>query len=90
MIAMYRIRILDAATRELARLDKPIGRRIVKRINWLAANWDNLKLEALTGDLSGLYKFRVGDYRILYEILEDEQVIVIHQIGHRREIYRKR
>ena len=87
---MYRIRILDAATRELARLDKPAGRRIVERINWLAANLDNIRLEALTGELSGLYKLRVGDYRILYEVLYDEQIIVIHTIGHRREVYRKR
>jgi mRNA interferase RelE/StbE len=86
---MYRIHILEAATRELTRLEKPVGRRIVERINWLAANLDNIGLEALTGDLSGLYKLRVGDYRILYEILHDEQAIVVHQIGHRREIYRK-
>jgi len=85
---MYRIHILEAAVRELARLDKSVGRRIAKRINWLAANLDDVQLEALTGDLSGLYKFRVGDYRVLYEILRDEQTIVIYMIGHRREIYR--
>jgi mRNA interferase RelE/StbE len=55
---MYRIRILDAAIRELARLDKPVGRRIVERIHWLAANLDEIKPEALTGDLTGLYKRR--------------------------------
>jgi mRNA interferase RelE/StbE len=87
---VYRIRILEAPTRELARLDKPVGRRIVKRINWLAGNLDDIRPEPLTGALSGLYKFRVGDYRIIYEILHDEQVIVIHEIGHRGEIYRKR
>jgi mRNA interferase RelE/StbE len=87
---MYRVRILDAATRELARLDKPVGRRIVERINWLAANLDDIQPEALTGDLSGLYKLRAGDYRILYEILHGKQTIVIHGIGHRREIYRRR
>jgi len=86
---MYRVRILESATHELARLDKSISRRIVERTNWLAANLDNIRPEALTGDLSGLYKFRVGDYRIIYEILHDEQVILIHAIGHRREIYRK-
>ena len=48
---MYRIRILDAATRELARLDKPVGRRVVERIRWLAANLDDLNPEPLTGDL---------------------------------------
>ncbi len=87
---MYRIRIVDAATHELSRLDKPIGCRIVERINWLAANLDVIRLEALTGDLAGLYKLRVGDYRVIYEVLHDEQTIVIHAIGHRREIYRKR
>lgn len=87
---MYRIRILDAATRDLAKLDKPIGRRIVERIRWLAENLNDIRPEALTGDLSGFYKFRVGDYRILYEILEGEQTIVIHTIDHRSRIYRKR
>jgi mRNA interferase RelE/StbE len=87
---MYRIRILDAATRELARLDKPTGRRVVERIKWLAANLDDLNPYTLTGDLAGFYKLRVGDYRVLYEILQDEQTLVIHKIGHRREIYRRR
>ncbi len=88
---MYRVRILRTAARELAQLDKAAGHRIVERMNWLAANLDDLnKLEVLTGDLAGLYKFRVGDYRIIYEIVRDEQVLVIHAIGHRREVYRKK
>ena len=87
---MYRIRMLEGAARELAGLDKPVGRRIAQRINWLAANLDNIRLKPFTGDLAGFYKLRVGDYCVIYEILHDEQVIVIHEIGHRREIYRKR
>jgi mRNA interferase RelE/StbE len=86
----YRTRILDTAARELAKLDKPSGRRVVERIHWLAANLDSIKPEALTGDLAGLYKLRAGDYRIVYEILHDEQTIVIHIVGHRREVYRRR
>ena len=89
-MAKYRIRILKAASQDLERLDKPTGRRIVQRINWLAANLDAIRLEALTGDLAGLYKLRVGDYRIIYEVLWDEETIVIHAVGHRREIYRRR
>ena len=87
---MYRIRILDAAARELASLDKPIGRRIVERIRWLAANLDEIKPEVLTGDMAGLCKFRVGDYRVVYEILRSEQTIVIHLVGHRRNVYKRR
>lgn len=89
-MAEYRIRILEAACQDLAHLDTPVGRRIVQRINWLAANLDALHLEALAGDLAGLYKLRVGDYRVIYEVLWDEETIVIHAIGHRREIYRGR
>lgn len=47
--------MLDAATRELAHLDKSVGRRVVERIRWLAENLDDLSLESLTGGLSGLY-----------------------------------
>lgn len=84
---MYELRILDEAIRDLQNLDKTIGRRIVKRLNWLAANLDNINHERLTGEFSEFYKFRVGDYRVLYQIFNDEQVIIIHQVGHRREIY---
>lgn len=90
MNAVYHIRILDAASNRLARLDKPTARRVVERVRWLAENLDDIRPEALTGDLAGLYKLRVGDYRVIYEIIVDEQTIVIHEIGHRREIYRMR
>lgn len=50
---MYRIRVLDAATRDLAQLDKPVGRRIVERIRWLGENLNVIRPEALTGDLMG-------------------------------------
>jgi len=75
---VYQVRILRLATRELAKLDKPIARRVHDRVRWLAAN------------LSRFCKLRVGDYRVLYQVLHDEQTIVIHQIGHRREVYRLR
>jgi mRNA interferase RelE/StbE len=56
-----RVRILDAATRELVRLDKPLARRIIERITWLATNLDTISPEALTGELAAFYKLRVGD-----------------------------
>ena len=86
---MYQIRILDSAAGELAHLDKQIARRLVKRIRWLAANVEAIQPDALSGDLAGLYKLRVGDYRVVYEILHSEQTIVVHLVGHRREIYRR-
>jgi len=87
---VYCIRILQKATRELERLDKPIARRIAERITWLAANLDDIRPEPFKGNLAGLYKLRIGDHRVVYEILYDEKMIVIHQVGHRSEIYRRR
>ncbi len=87
---MYSLRILDAATRELAALDRQVASRIAKRVQWLAENIDAIKPLPLSGELSSLYKLRVGDYRVLYEILSAERLLVIHAIGHRREIYRPR
>lgn len=86
---MYRVLMLPAATRELAELDKPVGRRIVKRITWMAENVEGARLEALTGELAGLYKLRIGDYRVLFQLLHDEHALVVHAVGHRREIYRR-
>jgi len=86
---MYHIRILEEASRELGRLDKSVGRRIVERINWLSEKLNDIRPEPLRGNLIGLYKLRIGDYRVIYQILHDEKTIIIHAIGHRREIYRK-
>ncbi|NBD35527.1 MAG: type II toxin-antitoxin system RelE/ParE family toxin [Chloroflexi bacterium] len=61
---MYQIYLLDAAARELADLDKSVRQRIIQRMKWLAENLEDLNPVALRGDLAGLYKFRVGDYRV--------------------------
>jgi mRNA interferase RelE/StbE len=82
--------ILDAAARELASLDAKVARRVTSRIHWLAENWQDAKAEALSGDLAGLFKLRVGDYRVIYQVLEAESLLLIHAIGHRREVYRRK
>lgn len=90
MMAAYQITLLDPASRELARLDKPVGRRVVERLRWLATHADKIRPEGLTGELAGLCKLRIGDYRVIYEVLSAERTIVIHAIGHRSRIYRRR
>ena len=86
---MYDVQLLDKAIDELAQLDKPIAKRITKKIKWLIENIESIQPEGLTGDLTGLYKLRVGSYRVIYEILEGEQLIIVHAIGHRSKIYKR-
>jgi len=42
----------------------------------------------LVGDLSAYYRLRVGDYRVIYEIIEDKVIVVILKVKHRKEVYR--
>jgi mRNA interferase RelE/StbE len=72
----------------LAKLDTPTARQILKKIGWLAENFELLAPEPLTGEWKGVYKLRVGDYRALYTY--DQKQLVIHFIRHRREVYKSK
>ena len=85
----WEIRVLDAAGRDLARLDKLIARCIAQRIRWLSENVEAIQPEGLSGDLAGFHKLRVEDWRVVYEILRDEKVLLIHVIDHRSQVYRR-
>lgn len=86
---MHQVRIREEATHDLAKLDAEVVRRIVRRIRWLAENLDEVQPEALAGNPTGFYRLRAGDYRVIYEIVHSEQAVIVHVVGHRREIYRK-
>ena len=70
-MAAYRADFLDQAVRDLGQLDKVVASRIRRKLRWLCSNLDSITPEALTSELTGLFKLRVGDYRVLYEILRD-------------------
>jgi mRNA interferase RelE/StbE len=75
----------DPAVEDLSKLDKPIATRIIRKISWISSHFESIIPEPLSGELKGAYKIRVGDWRVVYTIEGD--TIVIHAIGHRREIY---
>jgi mRNA interferase RelE/StbE len=84
----YRVEFRPEAEKDLSRLDKEISQRILKRIKWLAQHFEEITVESLTGrQWKGLFKLRVGDYRVLYTANRLKKLITIHLIGHRREIY---
>ena len=87
---MYSIRLLKSASKELGKLDKQTALRIVERLDWLSLNVHSTKVFALKGDLAGLYKLREGSYRIIFEILHGEMAIIVHSIGHRKDIYKQK
>ncbi len=84
----YSIRIKRSAARELDRVPKTDRQRILPAIDRLAEQ--PLAGSALKGDLRGLRRVRVGNYRIVYEVLDDVLVVLVVRVGHRRDTYRRR
>lgn len=88
----WNIELDRAAERELDKLDPQIARRILSFLFERVAPLDNLRSigEALTGArLGSLWKYRVGDYRLISSIEDDRLVILVVKIGNRREVYRQ-
>lgn len=87
----WRIEFEDAALKELAKLDKPVARRILAFLRERVAVLDDPRSvgEALKGSKLGeFWKYRVGDYRIITNIEDGALRILVLRVGNRREVYR--
>jgi len=82
----YELRFRPAALRQLRKLDSQIARRIKSTTETLRTEPRPPGVKALTGQ-RGWLRIRVGDYRIVYEVRDSELVVLVIQIGHRRQIY---
>jgi mRNA interferase RelE/StbE len=84
---MYQVEFRPRAAQEFENLDDVVADRLLKKLRWLAENFDSLKPEPLTGPFTGLFKLRVGDYRVIYQADREKKVLTVRLVGHRREIY---
>ena len=84
----YAVRFKPAAARWLSRADPAVARRLMTKLKWLSENLDMVSMETLTGEFAGVYKLRVGQWRVLYTCDSTEQALTVHLVGHRREIYK--
>ncbi|MGO0122941.1 type II toxin-antitoxin system RelE family toxin [Desulfothermobacter acidiphilus] len=84
----YSIYLKPSAEKDLRRLRKPIVPRVLTLIESLQSEPFPRKAVKLTGT-ERLYRLRVGDYRIIYEVDAKARQVIIHYIRHRREVYRK-
>ncbi|MFD7558455.1 type II toxin-antitoxin system RelE/ParE family toxin [Streptomyces sp. NPDC059835] len=85
----YAFRFTTAAQRQLRAIDKPAAMRILAALTALGDDpyREDADVKKLTGP-SGLYRLRVGNYRIAYQILDGELVILVVKVGDRRDVYR--
>ena len=83
---IYTITIKQSAQKALAKIDAPQRIRLIEAI-------DKLKItpnagSVLKGEFSGLRRIRIGDYRIVYEVQNEQLVILVIRVAHRREAYK--
>ncbi len=83
----YRIEYEPAASRAVERAEHQMARRLLEKIESLADNPRPPGSVKLTGLQA--YRVRVGDYRIIYEIYDGELIVLVIDVGHRREVYRR-
>ena len=87
-MAFYKVQWKNSAKKELKKLDKKVIVRILQAVGKLANNPHPSGSKKLMGSES-IYRIRVGDYRIIYNIQSSVLTIEIIKVGHRGEVYRK-
>ena len=85
-MSRFRVEFLPRAARDFKALPLPVQARVRRALEGLTAQ--PLSGKPLQGPYAGLRSERVGEYRIVYRAIPEESVVLIHAIGHRREIYR--
>lgn len=85
----YHVQFTESVYKTLSKLDKYTAKML---INWIkdkleGAEDPRIHGKALSGNLAGLWRYRVGDWRIIAKLEDDKLVILVLAIGHRREIY---
>lgn len=87
---VWTIDYTTSALGQLKKLDRPTARRIVDYMDERIAGLDDPRStgKALTGPLGGLWRYRVGDCRVICDIQDGALRVLVVQLGNRREIYR--
>ena len=87
----WRIEIDKDVQREMKKLDKQVAKRITDKLREVSQLDDPRSMgKGLTGNLAGLWRYRVGDYRIICDIEDGVLLILVVDVAHRREVYKCR
>ena len=90
MSSAWTIEIAPRARRAFRKLDRTAAARILAWLETLVEERDDPRStgKALAGELAGFWRYRVGAYRLICRIEDERLVVLILEVGHRREVYR--
>jgi mRNA interferase RelE/StbE len=87
-VESYSLRIKRSAAKEIEGIEpRKVRRQVVERVQALAANPRPRGCEKLAG-VGERYRVRQGSWRIVYEVRDDQLVVVLVKVGHRRDVYK--
>lgn len=86
----WAVRFDPRAQRELEKLDRAAQARILKFLRERVKSGSNPRESGkpLAGEMAGLWRYRVGDYRLVCHLRDQDLVVLVVRVGHRREVYR--
>lgn len=83
----YRVELTTAAARQVRKLPRPIRDRVLEGIEELGEDPRPNESKKLAGEQTA-WRIRIGDYRVIYDVFDDELVVIVVRAAHRREVYR--
>lgn len=88
----WSVKFSQTAIKQLKKIDKKLQSKILDFLEDEVAKSANPKIKGkiLTGDKKGFWRYRIGDYRIICDIRNNELVILVLTIGHRKDVYKNR
>ena len=84
---MYSIGYTTSAQRELRKLDSSVRRRVRAAIDALAEDPRPNGCKKISG-FETLWRIRIGDYRVVYDVIDEQVIVTVVRVAHRREAYR--
>lgn len=78
------------AEHNLQRLGQTVAGRIISKVLWFATHFNQQVPQPLGYRFKGLFKLRIGDWRVIYEFDRVTQILTVHLVDHRNRIYERR
>lgn len=87
----YKLVVSDDVRKQIKKMDKHVGLMLAKDMKKRLDGLTNPREygKALTGQYKGLWRYRIGNYRVICDIVDDELIVLALEVGHRKEIYKK-
>jgi len=87
-MSTFQVILMPEAQADIKRLDPAVQMRILDKLDWMGENARLLRHQALQGqEWSGCFKYRIGNYRIIYQVDWSAERLLVLKVGHRRDVY---